>query len=113
MTVEIVHAHITVLSCGFLLLSAFDYAHRANAFVYCLHTHSRTVVGTLMNKVCSGKSPCRCSWVGLKDIVTLLALSVTTENSVLRAKPEDSTGLGQSRSAAWTKAGNCYSLSLI
>ena len=53
--------------------------------------HDGVTFSTLMNSVCSGKSPCRCSWFGLKDIVTLSALKVTTENSELRAKPEDST----------------------
>ena len=66
--------------------------------------HNHVTVGTLMNKVCSGKSPCRCSWLGLKDMVTLLALSVTTENSVLRAKPANSTGVEQYCSAACTEA---------
>ena len=66
--------------------------------------HNRMIVGTLMNSVCSGKSPCRCSWFGLKDIVTLLALKVTTENSELRAKPGDSTSLEQCCSAACMEA---------
>lgn len=87
--------------------------HQGQAPLFTDCTHSRTVVGTLMNKVCSGKSPCRCSAVGLKDIVTLLALRVTTENSVLRAKPEDRvTGLGQCCSAADEQPERCCSTML-
>lgn len=67
------------------------------------YMHNHMTVGTLMNSVCSGKLPWRCSWFGLKDNVTLLALNVTTENSVLRAKPEDSRRLEQCRVHAGSK----------